>query len=601
MSSVATPASAVAERLSGFNGVAALRAAAPVNGVTYWLRYHTTEGDGGGGRFRCITGAAPGTYTDDTGGYSVLPVGGDGSVAWVREEVSPMRTSYTGGSFANAIAAAQAAGRKFVVVDGPVSESSATIPAGFWIDCDGEGAALTLTNTVSASLTLAGTRITFGPGMVILGASSSVLGMTTSAQAQYCRFLPGSRVQTFGKFLDVQHAMYWSEFHCELRDCDVGIESLISQNMNACRFTGTMFHTAAGATTFPVHIYDSDGLVFAGVNVQNIGPKLDSCSNVRISGGYWEAYTYPALTLVNTEAVADFYPPSATVFDIDDASYQLSRGALPATSIYPYLAPVSHDGKNVFPGHECDTSAAFAIAEHQISGAAFTTTINASTNLQLDATAAGFMGFRVRGPVRGIAALMRIRVITGTWKVQFYSPTGGVDQVNINQFSDTSWHVVRMHSKVTDDAELFLGVSTVGTVTGTFSVEIDYCYVVPDMVCIGRRPLSSLSERVIGGQFLTHDAGITNIAGSGGSATVYTFSASEPGLYEVSSLGALRTSSGQRVVSKVMVHSDSTLTISTDAGLTNIAAHTSSGLALIVTNNGGSAADFHTEIRRLSS
>jgi hypothetical protein len=74
------------DSLIGIDGVAAMRAQAPTNGQTYWLRYHTSEGDGGGGRFRGVTGAAASTYTDDNG-VTIVPTGGDGSAAYLREDI----------------------------------------------------------------------------------------------------------------------------------------------------------------------------------------------------------------------------------------------------------------------------------------------------------------------------------------------------------------------------------------------------------------------------------------------------------------------------------------------------------------------------------
>jgi len=66
--------------------IAAMRLLTPVNGATYYLEAHTTAGDGGGGHLRGVTGAAPGTYVDNNGTI-IVPTGGDGSAAWLREDV----------------------------------------------------------------------------------------------------------------------------------------------------------------------------------------------------------------------------------------------------------------------------------------------------------------------------------------------------------------------------------------------------------------------------------------------------------------------------------------------------------------------------------
>lgn len=49
-----------------------------------YVRSHTNIGDEGGGTFEWIDGAAPGTYTDDNGKI-IVPTGGDGSGAWLRQ------------------------------------------------------------------------------------------------------------------------------------------------------------------------------------------------------------------------------------------------------------------------------------------------------------------------------------------------------------------------------------------------------------------------------------------------------------------------------------------------------------------------------------
>jgi len=64
--------------------LAALRATTPVSAAITYVKSHTTLGDDGGGNFRAVTGAAAATYTDDNG-LTILPTGGDGSAAWLRD------------------------------------------------------------------------------------------------------------------------------------------------------------------------------------------------------------------------------------------------------------------------------------------------------------------------------------------------------------------------------------------------------------------------------------------------------------------------------------------------------------------------------------
>lgn len=73
------------ERLALVNNIAALRLKSGGPAFdTIWLKCHTTAGDGGHGEFRWEGGAAPGTYVDNNGTI-IVPTGGDGSAAWLRE------------------------------------------------------------------------------------------------------------------------------------------------------------------------------------------------------------------------------------------------------------------------------------------------------------------------------------------------------------------------------------------------------------------------------------------------------------------------------------------------------------------------------------
>lgn len=61
-----------------------LRSGTPVNDALVYVACHTNMGDGGGGWFRGVTGAPASTYSDDNG-LTLIPSGGDGSSAWLRE------------------------------------------------------------------------------------------------------------------------------------------------------------------------------------------------------------------------------------------------------------------------------------------------------------------------------------------------------------------------------------------------------------------------------------------------------------------------------------------------------------------------------------
>lgn len=66
--------------------VVTMRAGSVTNGEIVDLKYHTTSNAGGGGRFRGVTGVAPGTYVDNNGTI-IVPTGSDGSAAWLRDDI----------------------------------------------------------------------------------------------------------------------------------------------------------------------------------------------------------------------------------------------------------------------------------------------------------------------------------------------------------------------------------------------------------------------------------------------------------------------------------------------------------------------------------
>lgn len=77
------------------NSVTNLRGISPTSERRIYLKAHTTEGDGGHGYFRGVTGAAASTYVDN-GGTIIVPTGGDGSTAWLRETPGSITVSMFG-------------------------------------------------------------------------------------------------------------------------------------------------------------------------------------------------------------------------------------------------------------------------------------------------------------------------------------------------------------------------------------------------------------------------------------------------------------------------------------------------------------------------
>jgi len=96
-SSMHTAAGTIAGALTDITNISALRNLTISNGEAIYLISHTTSGDGGGGHFRGVTGAAPGTYVDNNGTI-IVPTGGDGSEAWLREYSSAINVDWFGAS-----------------------------------------------------------------------------------------------------------------------------------------------------------------------------------------------------------------------------------------------------------------------------------------------------------------------------------------------------------------------------------------------------------------------------------------------------------------------------------------------------------------------
>jgi len=73
------------EKQSIATNIASMRLMTPVNGAAYEVLGHTSIGIGGG-VFYGVAGAAAGTYTDNNGTI-IVPTGGDGSAAFLREDI----------------------------------------------------------------------------------------------------------------------------------------------------------------------------------------------------------------------------------------------------------------------------------------------------------------------------------------------------------------------------------------------------------------------------------------------------------------------------------------------------------------------------------
>lgn len=81
--------------VENFAALRVVNTSALSSGDVVYVKSHTTLGDGGFGYFRYIEGAAPATYTDNNGTI-VVPTGGDGSAAFLREYSGAINVEWFG-------------------------------------------------------------------------------------------------------------------------------------------------------------------------------------------------------------------------------------------------------------------------------------------------------------------------------------------------------------------------------------------------------------------------------------------------------------------------------------------------------------------------
>lgn len=77
------------------SSISALRSSTPSNGVYATVEGYYAPGDGGGGQFYGVSGAASGTYVDN-GGTIIVPTGGNGSSAWLRNYSGAINVKWFG-------------------------------------------------------------------------------------------------------------------------------------------------------------------------------------------------------------------------------------------------------------------------------------------------------------------------------------------------------------------------------------------------------------------------------------------------------------------------------------------------------------------------
>jgi len=91
-------------QIQSIDTIADLRNMPVSTGFNVDLGGYYANGDGGGGQFYGVTGAAPGTYVDN-GGTIIVPTGGNGSSAWIRIYSSAINIRWFGAKGVDSIGA----------------------------------------------------------------------------------------------------------------------------------------------------------------------------------------------------------------------------------------------------------------------------------------------------------------------------------------------------------------------------------------------------------------------------------------------------------------------------------------------------------------
>lgn len=129
-SSTSTQSPEILRRQLFAENIAALRdrqGSAVVNRIG--VKCHTTAGDGGHGDFRWVSGAAAATYVDNNGTV-IVPSGGNGSAAWLRDYKGAVNAAWFGwaaGNYNTAIQSALNTGSSEVDIPECVAEISSTL------------------------------------------------------------------------------------------------------------------------------------------------------------------------------------------------------------------------------------------------------------------------------------------------------------------------------------------------------------------------------------------------------------------------------------------------------------------------------------------
>lgn len=342
----------------------------------------------------------------------------------------------------------------------------------------GAGKEVSILNVVTTAptygISITGQRNAF-KNLTIQGANANLI--QTTGGSYYSDF-ENVRFGTCNIALRVTVDFFWSRFiNCVWRECDQGVLCTALQVMNAVQFIGcSTFKATPVAGEYAIEIHGSDGISFIGCDIQNQGVYLNGCGNTTISGGYWEAYTVPALKLVSGSTdVQGIFAPSATIFDIDDdAAKGMTGFGIPNNIFYP-LRPTFTQSINLFPDPSASTPLAVSALGFSPTGVNFTGSINGSGNVELTSTnILARSGFSIPAATsEAISVYIRWRATAGAAKVQL---SNTVSNSQVISTAGDPFIVTRLQSRSSAGAAPALVIGPEGA-GPTWTVEISDVYV----------------------------------------------------------------------------------------------------------------------------
>jgi len=229
--------------------------ATPVTSGTFVLvNSYSTPGDGGGGYFYGVTGAATGTYVDN-GGTIILPTGGDGSSAWLRDFDGVYDVTFFGAKGDGVTDDAPAIQATFNAIVASGAPATAYIPQGTYsiestLELDGAFICLEAYALLDASA-------------ITNGAAISIKTTSNNEVTNYNMAAPFGRQAAITGNLRLKGPGYTYRFSTGILfndDTGAGIPTGVLQNVMVSSFgVGVLYYNYAwGATLIGCHILNCD-------------------------------------------------------------------------------------------------------------------------------------------------------------------------------------------------------------------------------------------------------------------------------------------------------------------------------------------------------